>query len=83
LAHDIRETVDKARRERGPNVLLKFPAELTGLVMTETTDRSLSNLIAPEALKQRVQYRGRDGALDCAAPPSEPDWQISRIRLSG
>jgi hypothetical protein len=28
------------------------------------------------------QYRGRDGALTCAAPPSEPDWRISRIRLS-
>jgi hypothetical protein len=27
--------------------------------------------------------RGRDGALSCTAPPSEPDWQISRIRLSG
>ena len=26
--------------------------------------------------------RGRDGALDCATPPSEPDVQISRIRLS-
>jgi hypothetical protein len=28
-------------------------------------------------------YRGRDGPLVWAAPPSEPDWQISRIRLSG
>ena len=26
--------------------------------------------------------RGRNGALVCAAPPSEPDWRISRIRLS-
>jgi hypothetical protein len=26
--------------------------------------------------------RGRDGALGCAAPPSEPDMRISRIRLS-
>src|SRR6185295_2988201 len=26
--------------------------------------------------------RGRDGALGCAAPPSEPDWRVSRIRLS-
>ena len=25
--------------------------------------------------------RGRDGELN-AAPPSEPDWRISRIRLS-
>ena len=27
-------------------------------------------------------YRGRDDTLDCIAPPSEPDWRISRIRLS-
>ena len=27
-------------------------------------------------------HRGRSGALDCAAPPSEPDKRISRIRLS-
>ncbi|MCP5555320.1 MAG: hypothetical protein H7A54_16895 [Akkermansiaceae bacterium] len=26
--------------------------------------------------------RGRDGALDCATPPSEPDGRFSRIRLS-
>jgi len=26
--------------------------------------------------------RGRDGALSCAAPPSEPDVRLSRIRLS-
>src|SRR4030042_1540125 len=24
--------------------------------------------------------RGRDITLDCDAPPSEPDWRISRIR---
>jgi prepilin-type N-terminal cleavage/methylation domain-containing protein len=26
--------------------------------------------------------RGRNGTLVCPAPPSEPDWRISRIRLS-
>jgi len=26
--------------------------------------------------------RGRNNALDCVAPPSEPDWRVSRIRLS-
>ena len=29
-----------------------------------------------------LQKRGRNGALVCATPPSEPDLQISRIRLS-
>ncbi len=30
----------------------------------------------------RTPDRGRDSALDCATPPSEPDMRISRIRLS-
>jgi SP family arabinose:H+ symporter-like MFS transporter len=29
-----------------------------------------------------VADRGRNGTLVCPAPPSEPDWRISRIRLS-
>ncbi len=29
------------------------------------------------------RYRGRNGALACAAPPSEPYVRFSRIRLSG
>jgi hypothetical protein len=36
-----------------------------------------------EPSKGGVCDRGRDGTLDCPASPSEPDWQISRIRLSG
>jgi hypothetical protein len=35
------------------------------------------------ALAGITRYRGRDEALVCPTPPSEPDWQISRIRLSG
>jgi hypothetical protein len=30
-----------------------------------------------------LQNRGRDDALGCVTPPSEPDWRVSRIRLSG
>ena len=30
-----------------------------------------------------IGNRGRNGALSCTAPPSEPDGRISRIRLSG
>ncbi len=29
-----------------------------------------------------IRDRGRNGALVYSAPPSEPDWRISRIRLS-
>lgn len=54
LAHDIRDIVDKARRERGPNVLLKFPQELGGLVLTERTDTPLSALVLPDAMVERI-----------------------------
>ena len=33
-------------------------------------------------VRSRCANRGRDGALSCAAPPSEPYRRISRIRLS-
>ena len=32
--------------------------------------------------KLRFSDRGRSDTLACIAPPSEPDWRISRIRLS-
>ena len=54
LAHDIRDIVDKARRTRGPNVLLKFPQELGGLVCNESTDVPLAAMVLPEALLQRI-----------------------------
>ncbi len=55
LAHDIREIVDKARRSRGGNILLKFPQELGGLVFSETPTTPLSVLVVPEPLRERIQ----------------------------
>ncbi|MBX7207575.1 MAG: AAA family ATPase [Verrucomicrobiaceae bacterium] len=55
LAHDIRDIVDKARRERGPNVLLKFPQELSGLVLTEKTEVPLAALVVPETMLDRIK----------------------------
>lgn len=55
LAHDIREIMDKARRTRGPNVLLKFPQELNGLVFSENPSTPFSALVVPDALKERIQ----------------------------
>jgi len=39
-------------------------------------------LIALDNLEEPIFDRGRDDALGCAAPPSEPDVRFSRIRLS-
>ena len=54
LAHDIRDIVDKAKRARGSNVLLKFPEELQGMVYSEKTDIPLAVLVLPERLRQRI-----------------------------
>ena len=54
LAHDIREIVDKARRDSGPR-LLKFPVDLRGLVFSEEPDTPRASLVMPEALSFRVE----------------------------
>lgn len=55
LAHDIREIIDKARRTRGSNSLLKFPQELAGLVLSQNSDLPLAAMVVPEAFKERIQ----------------------------
>ena len=45
LAHDIREIIDKAKRTRGSNVLLKFPQDLSGMVFSEKADTPFSALV--------------------------------------
>jgi SpoVK/Ycf46/Vps4 family AAA+-type ATPase len=54
LAHDIREIVDKAKRDRGSNVLLKFPMELQGMVFSENIETPLSALVLSDQLKNRI-----------------------------
>ncbi len=55
FTHDIREIIDKARRTRGSNTLLKFPQDLAGLVLSQNCDLPLSALVLPEPLKERIQ----------------------------
>lgn len=55
LAHEIRNIVDKAKVERGRNVLLKFPQELHGLVLSETPQTPIASLVLAESLKNRIQ----------------------------
>jgi SpoVK/Ycf46/Vps4 family AAA+-type ATPase len=55
LAHDIREIVDKSRKTRGGNVLLKFPQDMAGMVLSEQTHRPLSTLVVPEEIRERIQ----------------------------
>lgn len=55
LAHDIRDIVDKSRRSRGGNVLLKFPPEMAGMVLSEKTEVPISALVLTEELKGRIK----------------------------
>ena len=55
LAHDIREIVDKSRKTRGSNTLLKFPQDLAGLVFSETPDTPLSSLVVPDSFRERIR----------------------------
>ena len=54
LAHDIREIVDKAKRERGHVTLIKFPQDLRGLVLSEEPSVTTSSLVLPDPLKSRI-----------------------------
>jgi SpoVK/Ycf46/Vps4 family AAA+-type ATPase len=54
LAHDIREIVDKAKRSRGSNVLVKFPQDLHAMVFSENTETPLASLVLPEKLNDRI-----------------------------
>jgi len=54
LAHDIREIVDKAKRERGHVTIIKFPQDLRGLVLSEEPSVGMSSLVLPNSLKLRI-----------------------------
>lgn len=55
LAHDIRLIIDKAKKARGRNVLLKFPEFMSGMVFSEKPDTPFSALVLPDGLKKRIQ----------------------------
>ncbi len=54
LAHDIRKLVDKAKQERGSFRTIKFPQDLSGLVISEKPSVSLSSLVLLESLRKRI-----------------------------
>ena len=54
LAHDIRDIVDKSKKQRGSN-LLKFPQDLSGMVQVENATTVLSMLVLPDALIDRIK----------------------------
>jgi SpoVK/Ycf46/Vps4 family AAA+-type ATPase len=55
LAHDIRDIVDKAQREKSPVLVLKFPEDLHGLVLAEKPNVPLSAIVLPDGLRLRIE----------------------------
>lgn len=55
LAHDLRQIIDKAWRERSPVLTMKFPKELGGLVFSEQPETPLAALVLPDSLRLRIE----------------------------
>ena len=53
LAHDIKNLVDRARKEHRP-VILQFPKEIQGFVLSEEPSTPRSALVVPPSLSDRV-----------------------------
>ncbi len=54
LAHDIRDIIDKERKKGGANII-SFPKNLQGLVLTEEPSTSLTAMVTPEKLRNRLK----------------------------
>lgn len=55
LAHDIREIINKSRRTRGSNKLLKFPQDLSGMVLSDKSDTPFATLVLSDDLVGRIR----------------------------
>lgn len=53
LAHDIRAIVDKARKTKGA-VVLRFPKNMLGLVLSEKPEITKAALVIPAMLEERI-----------------------------
>jgi len=53
LAHDIRDIVDKSRKAKGA-VVLRFPTDMLGLVLSEKSGIAKSALVITTALEKRI-----------------------------
>ncbi|GAB6905951.1 ATPase, AAA family [Desulfosarcina cetonica] len=53
LAHDIRDIVDKARKAKDA-VVLQFPKDMLGLVISDNPDIAKSAMVIPPALETRI-----------------------------
>jgi SpoVK/Ycf46/Vps4 family AAA+-type ATPase len=55
LAHDIRELIDRARKNRSRGNILPMPQDLSGLVFTEEPSVPLAALVVSRSLRERIK----------------------------
>lgn len=55
LAHELREMVDRARKNRPRNNILQFPKELAGLILAEGPVQPFASLVVNDQLKARIE----------------------------
>ncbi|MBI4651267.1 ATP-binding protein [Candidatus Desantisbacteria bacterium] len=55
VAHEIRDIVDKAKKEPSRKNILVIPQNLNGLIFTEQPELPISSLIVNEQLKKRIE----------------------------
>lgn len=53
LAHEIRQLVDKTKSK--PSVIVKFPNELSGLIISEKPEVSLESMVLSVDMKNRIE----------------------------
>jgi len=55
LAHEIRELIDKTRKENVQKKNLVFPQDLNGLIFSEEPHIKLSSLVVSASMKERIE----------------------------
>jgi len=55
LAHEIRELIDRSKKETSQKNIFVFPQDLNGLIFSEQPELSLSSLVVNNNLKQRIE----------------------------
>ena len=55
LAQEIREMVDRTRRSWADKKIVTFPANLTGLILSEESAQPMHSIVVNDLLKQRIE----------------------------
>lgn len=55
LAHEIREVIDKAKKQSSSRNVLVFPQDLNGLISSEDPELAISSLVVNQEIRKRIE----------------------------